>query len=157
MANTDSLVAVTQYWVDKITASRAALGIPVVTDVVNVFYGDQDSVSAVPTICVEPNDKRRTLNGVRRTVETDFSIGILVYYGAITDPQFNRKQCDMLAEAIETLVLADATFGAGASQLVIHSMVDSVESGYARKGNTPLRSSRLMVSAKSKNILPPNP
>lgn len=157
MANTDSLAVVTQYLYDKIVTSKAALGLPVATDITNVFYGDQDLIQFTPCICIEPDQKRRTLNGVRRRTENEFRVGILVYEGDHTDPQNNRKATDLLAEAIETLIHADATFGANPNQLVIHSLVESIESGYKKKGNSVLRMSRLMVTATSQTILPPSP
>lgn len=158
MPNTDSLPILTQYLVDKFVANKVLLGLPVSADVINVHYGDQETITFTPCICVEPDSKRRVLNGVRRRTENTFSIGVLIYTGLVTDPQVNRKDADELAEAVETLIHADATFGANPNQLVIHSLVESIESGYARKGgNTVLRSSRLMVSAMSQTILPPNP
>lgn len=157
MANTDNLAVVTQYLVDKIQANRATLGMPTGTDVVNVFYGDQDIITSTPSVCVEPDNKHRILNGDRRRTVNEFRIGILIYQGLVTDPQTNRKDADELAEAIETLIHADATFGANPNQLVIHSLVESIESGYQKKGGSVLRSSRLTVTATSQTILPPNP
>lgn len=157
MPNTDSLAVVTQYLYDKILANRTALGLPTGADITNVFYGDQDLIQFTPAICIEPDTKRRTLNGVRRRTENEFRVGILIYEGDHTDPQKNRKATDLLAEAVETLIHADATFGTNPNQLVIHSLVESIESGYKKKGNSTIRMSRLMVIATSQTMLPPSP
>jgi hypothetical protein len=155
VANTGSLVIVTQFIVDKIKAARVSLGMP--TDVENVIYGDQEQIPFNPYICVEPDNKRRTINGVKRRAEVDFAIGVLIYMGDITDPLSNRKDADTLAEAVEVVIDADARFGTPPNDLVIHSFNESIESGYNRKGNSILRTSRLSVTAKSQIILPPSP
>jgi hypothetical protein len=155
VANTGSLVTVTQYLVDKIIAGRS--GLSMVTDVENVVYGDQVKIPFNPYICVEPDNKRRELNGVRRRTEVNFAIGVLIYRGSVDDPTSNRKDADTLAEAVEALIHNDARFGTPPNDLVIHSLVESIESGYNRKGNSVLRTSRLSVTAKSQIILPPSP
>ncbi len=157
-----SLAVVSQYLVDLIQANRTTIGLPTTTGVVNVFYGDQDTFTTTPMVCVEPDNKKRTLDRARRMTTIDFSIGILVYHSVITDPQANRKQADIMAEAIETLIHANPAFGfpygTSTSPLVTHSFVEQIESGYVRKAGSTVRSSRLYVTAQnSRDILPPNP
>lgn len=151
---TDSYVALCDYLFNLISSNKGTVGLPTGTDVVNVFYGDQDTIQFVPAVCVEPDNKHREYNGVRRRTENSFRIGVLIYHGKVTDPQSNRRDADVMSEAIETLIHANATFGG----LVISSLVSDIDSGYQRKGdNTVLRSSRLTVTGVSQTILPPGP
>lgn len=153
MPLTGSYTAVCQYLFDLIVTNKGTLGLPIETDVVNVFYGDQDTIQYVPAICIEPDNKHRDYNGVPRRTQVDFRVGILVYVGQTTDPQGNRKAADQLAEALETLIHANPQFGG----LVIDSLVTDIDSGYQKKGNTVLRAARLTVTARSQILLPPSP
>jgi hypothetical protein len=151
---TDSLVAICDYLFNLIAANKTTVGLPVATDVVNLFYGDQDLIQFVPAICIEPDNKHREYNGVPRRTQNDFRVGILIYHGKVTDPQTNRRDADVMAEAVETLVHSQPQFGG----LVISSLVTDIDSGYQTKaGNTVLRSSRLTVTGRSQTLLPPSP
>jgi hypothetical protein len=152
MPNTDSLVAICDFALAKINTNKVALGLSTATDIVNTFYGDQDVLQFLPAICVEPDTKRREFNGVRRRTQNDFSVAILVYHGKTTDPQTNRRQADIMAEAVETLFHADPQLGG----LVISSLVESIESGYQRKGaNTVIRTARVTLTGRSQTLLAP--
>jgi len=154
MPLTSSYVTLCQYLFDLVVANKGTLGLSTAVDVVNVFYGDQDTIQFVPAVCIEPDNKHREYNGIKRRTQNDFRIGILIYAGKITDPQSNRKDADLLAEAVETLIHANPQFGG----LVIDSLVTDIDSGYQRKGdNTVLRTARLTVTARTQTILPPSP
>ncbi len=123
---------------------RDVVGIQMVT------YGDQEKISVVPMVCVEPSDKRREFNGVGRRTRIDFEIYVLVYYGTLESVQVNRQTTDELAEAIEARLHAALT----CDGLVINSLVTRVESGVANKGGSKLRASRLTFTAQSQVHLP---
>jgi hypothetical protein len=144
---TDSLVTVADVLVAKLEASADSLGL---TD---VFFGDQDLIPRSPAACVEPGDKTRDLQGATRRTENVFTIYILVYHSEVRSPQSNRKDADTLAEAIESLIHSDATLGG----LVRHCYVTQVQSGYARKQNALMRSSRITFEARNMTQLPSSP
>ena len=150
MPLTGSYVTIAQYLYDKIVANKGPLGLSTAVDVTNVFYGDQDKIQFVPAICVEPDNKHREFNGVRRRTENDIRTGILIYHGRVADPQSNRKDCDIMAEAVETLIHNDPQLGGN----VISVLVTDIDSGYQTKGNSVLRSARLTVMSKTQTLLP---
>jgi hypothetical protein len=115
-----------------------------------VYYGDQDKIPVNPAACIEPDNVDRTLNGASRVAQIVFNNYILVYHSAITDVQTNRKAADELADAIVDLVHAHSQLNG----LVIDSVCVNVESGYSAKQNTVMRSSRISVQARSREILP---
>lgn len=147
MTFTDSLVTVVDAVTAKLESNVEALGL---TD---VFFGDQDLIPRSPAACVEPGTKERDLQGANRRTENTFTIYILVYHSEVRSPQSNRRDADVLAEAIETLLHQDATL----SGLVRHCYVVKVESGYARKQNGVMRSSRITFEASNMTRLPSSP
>jgi hypothetical protein len=115
-----------------------------------VIYGDQQKIAVSPTICIEPSSKPRTFNGLPRKTEIDFEAAVLVYFGSLADTQTTRKNCDILAEAVEARLHTFPTCGG----LVISSLVSNLESGVANKGGTLMRAARLTWTAKSQVMLP---
>jgi hypothetical protein len=144
---TDSLVTVSDAIVAKLEEHLEELGLN------DVFFGDQDLIPRSPAVCVEPGDKVRDLQGATRRTENVFTIYLLVYHSEVRSPQSNRRDADSLAEAIETLLHGDATLGG----LVRHCYVIKIESGYSRKSNALMRSSRITFEARNMTMLPSSP
>lgn len=144
MPLTASTVIVTDYLFNLINTNKAALTLEA------VYYGDQDRLPVTPVACVEPNEKARELKGVPRKTDVTIEVFIFVYHSEVQSTQVNRRDADLMAENIETLIHADRTLGGN----VIHNFVTRVESGYARKSNTVVRASRLTVQALSQQHLP---
>lgn len=152
MVLTDSLVTVTQFYVDLIKTNAATLGIAQLPDGTDysIFYGDQTKIPVTPTVCVESGGKSKTLNGTARQVIVRPQVFIIVYYGKVQDVQVNRKAADQLAEAVELLVHQHSTLGG----VAIHSIVSQLTSGYRTVGGTQFRASRLTVDVLSQVLLP---
>jgi len=89
MASTASIPVLCQYMVDKFNTNKIALAgtLSIPVEGLGVFYGDQDLIPSGYAICVEPETKRRQLNGVRRRTANEIRIGVLAYAGIIADPQ----------------------------------------------------------------------
>lgn len=119
----------------------------------DVCYGDQARIHVTPLACVEPDQKTTTLKGVPRTVDTVFTVYVLLYHAAVASPQINRRDADVTAESVETLLNADARVG----DRVIHSMVENLESGYVTRNDVLYRASRITFRARSMDRLPNNP
>lgn len=141
---TDSLLTVSKYIETMLTTNQGPLGLQ------DVFFGDQTRIPRTPAACVEPGDKNRTLNGIPRRTQVDFTIYIILYLYRVKDAEAVREESDLVAEAIETLIHTDARLGGH----VIDSIVTSVESGYQQKGNSLFRASRLTIGARSQVQLP---
>lgn len=148
MARTPKLSVITQYVYDKLNDNAANLGLG------GVAYGDQDRIPVNPYVCVEPDNKNADLNGSPRRTMNTFVIYILVYYSAVGSPQDNRAEADILADAIEDLFNSDSHMGDAPTGLVDHCMIASINSGYVKKGNSLMRSSRLTLTAQVQAQLP---
>jgi hypothetical protein len=118
-----------------------------------VFYGDQLRVPVSPTVCVEPSSKTPTLYGAGRMTEVKIVLYLLVYHSDIRSISDNRRDADLLAEAICNLVNADGTFGG----MCIHCYVNDVTSGFSTKTNTTMRATRITWEATTQERLPNNP
>lgn len=144
-----SLADITQALVDKLTADATTLGLK------GVFYGDQDKLPATPIVCVEPDNKDVMSYSPFRKTEIEITVYIIVYHSAIESPQQNRKDADAMAEAIETFLNADKNLKrTDHTDRVIHCYIKHVASGYAKKGNSVVRASRLTFSARTQDQLP---
>lgn len=148
MARTPKLAVITQYVYDKLRTNATDLGLA------GVAYGDQDRIPSSPYACVEPDHKGAELNGVPRRTMNVFTIYVLLYYGAVGSNQDNRAEADLLADKVEDLLNADSHMGDASTGLVDHCMVVGVDSGYVRKGNSLMRSSRLTLTAQVQAQLP---
>lgn len=148
MANTDSIVTVTNAIKDKIS-NAAASGLSEVLNPDLIFYGDQTRLPGYPAVCVQADTKDRTYSGSFRRTENTFTVHILVYHGEIRSVEENLEEAETLAESIESLIHADATLGG----LVIDIFVSQLTSGRAVRSGTPVRASRLTCTAKSKTAL----
>ena len=144
-----SLAEITQALVDKLTADMATLGLNA------VFYGDQDKLSTTPMACVEPDVKKVMEITPFRKTTLSISVHIIIYHSAVTSPQLNKKNADLMAEAVETFLNADKNLKrTDGSDRVIHCYIEEVASGYVTKNKTPVRASRLTFSALTQDQLP---
>lgn len=144
-----SLADITQALVDKLTTNSVTLGLK------GVFYGDQDKLPATPIACVEPDMKEIISITPFRKEDIDITVYIIVYHSIVESAQLNRKAVDIMAEAIETLINADKNLKRlDGSDRVIHCYIKRVASGYAKKGNSVVRASRLTFSAITQDQLP---
>ena len=116
----------------------------------NVYYGDQTKLAGARCVCIEPNTKiNAEYRGSQRLVMPEYSVFILVYQLNFADTQFNRKESDTVAEALESEIHKDQYLGG----LVIDSYVTSVESGYKIVDRSLARVTRLTVKATGRGIL----
>lgn len=151
MALSQSLSEVCTYVFNKLDASANKIAIGYLA----VFYGDQDKLPTTPMICIEPDRKVRTLNGVPRRTLVEFRVHVILYHSGVTSPQTNRRDADEMAEEIEALLHADPRLGASAgTQLAVNSLVTSIESGYVTKAGSLVRASRLTFDVTSQAQLP---
>lgn len=146
LQQTDSLVTYTQYLCDKISANMNPLGIQ------SVFYGDQAKIPNTPTVCLETDTKSRAIDGTSRRTLNTLTAYVIIYHSKVQDIQVTRKEVDLLAEAIESLIHEDPRLGG----LVIHSLVTTIQSAYATKTGSVYRAARLTVQAISQSLLPNN-
>lgn len=151
MTQTQSLSTLAQYMVDLIKqpANLATLSIP---DAAMVFYGDQQMVPRTPAVAVEPGALTRSLSGKGASGRTDnvFTIYLMAYLAKISSNQAVRKQSDELAERLVNILHSDRTMGG----LVIHGFVTSLESGFAVRGGTLMRTARLTWQGLTKTLIP---
>lgn len=148
---TDSMDVITQYIIDKLKANTSVLttSTGVTVDAADIYYGDQDKFPRTPSICVDPNNRRRDLHGVSFRTDNNFAIYILVYHAKVQDNQLTRKEAQQISEAIETLLHQDPQLGGN----VIHSFCSLNESGYVYRTNTMYRTNRVTFEPYSKTRL----
>jgi len=140
----------------KIVAAQASFTLrPDDGGAIDVWYSDQDRLPRTPAICIEPDEKQRTLEGAPNMTINEFTVFILVYHNAVRDVQVTREECDRLAYEIEKLIHQDLQLTNGdPTPRVIHGYVRSNESGYTFKQGTLYRTARLTYYGKSKTSLP---
>lgn len=150
---TDSLDIVTQYIIDKIKAAATAQSLSCGSNFLSpdsVFYGDQMKLPQVPAVCVEPNNRQRTLAGATYRTDNNFTVYLLCYNASVTDSDLVvRKQIQQMSEAIETLIHQDPQFGG----LLVHGFCESNESGYTYRSNTLYRTNRILYNGLSRTAL----
>lgn len=148
---TASVDVVTQYVIDKLKANASTLvsASGVVVDANDIYYGDQDKFPRTPSICVDPNVRRRDLQGVSFRTDNNFSIYIIIYHAKIQDNQLTRKEAQQISEAVETLLHQDPQLGGN----IIHCFCSLNESGYVYRQNTMYRTNRVTLEAYSKTRL----
>lgn len=148
---TDSVDVITQYVIDRLRTNAALLKTTtnVVVDPQDIYYGDQEKFPRTPSVCVDPGNRQRTLQGVSFRTDNNFTIYILVYHAKIQDNQVTRKESQQISEAIETLLHNDPQLGGN----VIHSFCSLNESGYVYRTNTMYRTNRITFEPYSKTRL----
>lgn len=144
MALTASLSTVTQYIVDMLDTAKVSLTVD------EVYYGDQEKVPNGRHIAVEPVQREREYAGAASSLQmlNTFTVQIFTYVSGMGVESI-RKECDVLAEAVETLLHADVKLGG----LIIMGWVSSNESGYVIRSGALMRCSRLTWMGTSKTLL----
>lgn len=153
MPHTHKHSVVTQRIFDLIDANKG----PALLNIDAVWYGDQDMVPDGRTVCVEPVNVSRPMQGAPDMVLNTFTVAVLVYVTKVQDIQLTRKECDALAEAIEDMLhthlnLDDNAHTPG-SDIVIQGWCTENLSGYTYKKDRLIRSSRLTWQGISKTSL----
>ena len=150
---TDSVDAVTSYVIAKIQAAATAQTLKTSSGVTlapeDVYYGDQEKFPRTPSVCVDPGNRQRDLQGVSYRTDNKFALYILVYHAKIQDNQLTRQEVQQLSEQIETLLHLDPQLGG----LVIHSYCTLNESGYVYRQATLYRTNRITFEPYSKTRL----
>src|SRR5262245_1034724 len=112
---TDSVDLVAQYVVDKLKANYDSLVRPYVDGEIgtsaDVYYGDLEKFPRTHSICVDPGQRPRILNGVSFRTDNNFILYIYVYHARVQDNQVTRKEVQQVSEAIETLLHQDPQLG----------------------------------------------
>lgn len=133
------IVALADHVKAVVAANATALSIK------KVVYGDINEVTDSVTVCVAPDSKTATLHNSAPTAKNEHVIIVMIYYAFQTDPEYNHRQSDILAEQLEDILNTDHTYGG----LVTFGMVTSLASGYTRKSGELVRTSRLTITAES--------
>lgn len=121
-----------------------------------VYYGDQQRIPEVPSICVEPSAKSRSWPP-KPNLMTDntLEVDILVYHSNADKLSEDVKyETDRLGETVEEFINTFVTLpDAEGSPLVIHGMVVIHEPGYFRRENSLFHGSRLLWRGITKTQL----
>lgn len=144
MPLTDNLMTFNQAVFNLIDTSKVSLGLA------DVWFGDQDRNPTTPCVAVEPGSKNREFNGAPRRFLVTMDSYVLVYIERIQDTQQNVKDMLTVSEAVEAVLHADAQMAG----IVTHSFVMTNEPGYATRGGTLVRASRLTFRGVSQVQLP---
>lgn len=144
MPLTDKVADVIDYLFNLINTNKASLGL------LDVFSADQEKLPRTPAMTLSPGRKSRTLNGAPRRTLVDLEVYGIVYIESVASISANQALSDTTTEAVETLIHTDPNFGG----IVIHSMVEDIEYGYAIRGSELLRCARMTITARSQVQLP---
>lgn len=144
MALTDSSVTVAQYIQTMIDNNKASLGLA------DVWYGDQSLIPRTPSATVEAGPKQRMVTGAPRRTEVNIATYVMLYVEKVQAVTSNDLLAGQLGEQIETIIHGDRTLGDN----VIHSLVTSLEPGFATRSGTPMRATRITVESLTQVLLP---
>jgi hypothetical protein len=145
---TDRVSVLSEYVHDLLTTNADMLGLEVVYD------GDQKLIHKTPAVAVEAGGKQRELVGMPTQTNANMTIYVMVYVGKVNNTQSNYRDALLLAETIEDLLHADRDpeTGRPLQGLLIWGMVTAVEPGFAQRGNTVYRTTRLTYEGFSKVV-----
>ena len=143
MAYTDKPSVVAQAVYDLWNANKATLALE------GVWYGNQQLNPKTPSVCVEPGNYTRELQGAQNATINHFTVESLIYVAKIDDNQVNLKKSEELAEAMMELIHQDLNLGG----LVYYGFVTAITPGVVRKGNSLMRATRLTWEGDSKTRL----
>jgi hypothetical protein len=141
---TNSIVALCDYWQEKLQNNAEALGL------VDVFYGDQSRIAKSPTLCIEPDLKNNPLRAAARVTWPEFTVYFIIYHAEIRNVEANRRDADVTAEKVEDFLNADPQ----SNGLLVHGYVSQSQSGYSPKANGLMRANRLTFTGTSRHQLP---
>lgn len=153
MSNTDKLTVLAEAIIAKIQTGHASIvtltanadGSHPTLQAADVYYGDQDKIPRVPSVCVEPSSKNRTLQANQYVMQNEMLVHILLYHSA-DEVQRARKQADELGEAIESLLHSDPQM----SGTLVYGFCPTFESGYKYRGTTLYRSVLITYNGTTK-------
>lgn len=136
-----TLVDVAEYLETKFNGLKSKYSID------TVYYGDQNKMVGSRCVCIDPNLKRITdYSAGMKLAIPQFIVIIYVYSLNITDPGFNRKEADRLAEKLEAEVNFDSNLGG----LVMDGYVSLIESGYATVNASLARVTKMTYEANNR-------
>jgi len=139
------LTVLCDYTLDRLEANKATIG----QGIEDVFYGDQLMIPRTPTLCLEPDGKRRELQGVPRRTENTYTMYIILYVSEVQDTSKNARDALVLGEAVEDFLHADPTM----NDLVVHSFCSELDPGYRTRQGTRYRACRITFQATNKTVL----
>jgi hypothetical protein len=131
------------YWMTKFETDKGTLGIQ------DVYYGDQKQIPRTPSLCLEPDAKRRELAGVPRRVENTLGFYVLLYISKVTDVETNARDALVFAETVETYIHQDKDSGG----YLVHGYCTDVEPGYRTRGDSKFRACRIKFEGINKTVL----
>lgn len=135
---TDNLSTMTQYLVTQLNANDS-LGLQV------VYFGDQELITKVPAVAVEPISVDRELIEARRFVNCTIELEVLIYQAQLNDRGATLKLALEKGEA--TMDILDALDTCGGN--VLFSWCTGMEIGTAQRGSNLLAASRISFRAIS--------
>jgi hypothetical protein len=121
-----------------------------------VYYGDQERIPEVPSICIEPSTKLRSWPPKPNLMsDNQLEVDILIYHsGGDKLSEDVKYESDRLAETVEEYLLQFVTLpDADGNPLVIHSGIVTHEPGYYRRQNSLFHGSRLLWRGITKTQL----
>ena len=121
-----------------------------------LFYGDQDRIGAIPTVCVESGPTDRALAGVPQRTENVLRCFIIVYWGKVQDNQVDKLQGELCAENIVRFLDDNLQLEMdGDGGVVIHGYVTDIDPGYILRNErkTMMHAIRLTWTGKTKTML----
>ena len=136
-----------EYYKTLVTNNKTDLG------VTEVFIGDQRLFQGPVTVCVESDTKTNVVTRAAggRSVDSVYRIYLLVYCNSIEDYHLNRKNTDIVADKVESLVYSYPTCQGKVYKLEI----EQIESGYiTRENNKVVAAARLTILLTERRTLP---
>lgn len=148
MAQTAKPSLLTQYLIGLAKDNADVLGLA------DVFYGDQEYVPKVPSLCIEPATVERELNGTSMRTQNKFVVACYFYFADMQSGlEAAQAKADTKAEAvIEVFNIDGMPAAVGGTQyggLVMYGYVNNSTYGYKVKENKVLRANRFLVYAES--------
>lgn len=133
------------YWMNKFDTDKQLFNLE------DVFYGDQNQIPRTPALCLEPDGKRRVIEGVGGSgrVLNTMGLYVLLYISKVQDTQVSARDALVLAESIEAYMHQDKSSGG----LLVHGYCTEVEPGYRTRGDTRFRACRIKFEGINKTVL----
>lgn len=132
--------------VDSTIAVKNVIGtITDITDINQIYIGNQDVVNFGITVCVEPSGKTSSYTGMSYRKESNITIYIYVYANYNDNGEETLLKADDITETIESILEQNKTLDSSVELLE----VVRYESGYIKKGNSKIRCNRLTVNIKT--------
>lgn len=127
-------------------------------EVAAVYYGDQQTFPAYPSVCVEPAITTRELSGIPYQTDNNFQISILVYFASLDGIESIQEKCDAVAENVQDAVNAegiDPQFAGGTrfGGIIVNGNAARLEYGYKMLSNRLTRCNRIVWQGYTKTRL----